>query len=133
MSIVSEKNRGVNGAPGGLSALPVTRRRRFELSKRRAGIALPEITQRSGYTKRKPVRVLFRQLVCRREICFDIGLEQEVEISELAGGICVLGKPGQLFVGFEGRGSGVAVFREIRDEAQFKRVARGKGDGVVPM
>src|ERR1700720_3510857 len=99
MSIVSEKNRGVNGAPGGLSALPVTRRPRFELSKRRSGIALPEITQRSGYTKRKPVRVLFRQLVCRREICFDIGLEQEVEISELGGGIWVVGRERRNFFG----------------------------------
>jgi len=51
-----------------------------------------EITQRSGHAKRKPVRVLFRQLLCRREICFDIGLEQEVEISELGGGIWVLGR-----------------------------------------
>src|SRR5207302_4156286 len=154
--------------PSGLSALPVNRRRRFELSKRRAGSVVSEITQRSGHAKRKPVRVLFRQLLCHREICFDIGLEQEVEISELGGGIwvvgrerrnffggsklrrdfagllalsldsaisksCVLGKPGQLLEGFEDRGGGVAVFREIGDEAQFERVARGKRDGVAPM
>src|ERR1700730_3202606 len=168
VSIVSEKSCGVNGAPGGLSALPVNRRRGFEVRERRAGIVMSEITQRSGYAKRKPVRVLFRQLLCRREICFDIGFEEKMEISKLSAGIwivgrerrnffrgrklcgnlagllallldstisksCMLGKLGQLFVGFERGGGGVTPFREIRDEAQFERVARGKRDGVVPM